>query len=267
VDDDEQRDLRVLLTILDRPWGAQPRSPLFTDNARTYPYRVSDRAWMAITPAVDFLACLRNSIMGPRDEDQQTVRLHSYAQAGLVRGALENACCAVWLLAPPRMERVTNRLRLEWMELRPAYRLRTLANSPPPRTIEQRKQQLADLLLVAHAAVAPTGQIPSIADDAAARRALRDLTYTVIVRRAGELSGAGADGTEAAWSMCSGLAHGDVSATLGLLDTEFVQQSAPGISLARVSPKVKLLVTATAIASGMIGHAFHLLQERGRPPY
>ena len=126
---------------------------------------------------------------------------------------------------------------------------------------------MADLLLAAHAAATPNGQTPEIADDAAARRALKDLTYTTIVRRAGELSGSGADATEGAWSMCSGLAHGDVSATLGLLDTEVVQQSAPGISLARVSPQVKLLVMATAIASGMTGRAFHLLQERGRPPY
>jgi hypothetical protein len=43
------------------------------------------------------------------------------------------------------MERVTNRLALEWMELKPAYRLRELAGSPPPRTIDQRQQQLMDL--------------------------------------------------------------------------------------------------------------------------
>jgi hypothetical protein len=116
VSDEEQQDLRVLLTILEKidpwlgvvasdgpsgAWAVRPRSPLSTDDARTHPYRVSHRAWMAITPAVDFLACLRGSIIGARQGDQQSVRLHSYAQAGLVRGALENACCAVWLLAPP----------------------------------------------------------------------------------------------------------------------------------------------------------------------
>jgi hypothetical protein len=282
VHDAEQQDLRVLLTILEKidrwldlvasdepsgAWAVQPRSPLSTDDARTHPYQVSHRAWMAITPAVDFLACLRGSIIGARQGDRLNVRLHLYAQAGLVRGALENACCAVWLLGPPRIERVTNRFALEWKELKPAYRLRELANSPPPRTIDQRQQQLIDLLLAAHAAAVPPGQVPAVVNDAAARRALRGLTYATIVRRAGELSKAGADTTEAAWSMCSGLAHSDASATLGLLDTEVVKQITPGINLARISPHVKLLVAATAIACGMTSRAFHLLQERCRPPY
>jgi hypothetical protein len=281
VGDDEQQDLQVLLTILEKidpwvgavaaegsfeTWAAKPHSPLSTDDARTHPYRVSDRAWMAITPAVDFLACLRGSVIGARQEDHPTMQLHSYAQAGLVRGALENACCAVWLLGPPRMERVTNRLALEWKELKPSYRLRELASSSPRRTIDQRKRQLMDLLAT-HAAVTPPGQVPAVADDAAARKALNGLIYATIVRRAGELSGSGADTTEAVWSMCSGLAHGDLSATLGLLDTEVVRQSAPGVSLARVSPQVKLLVMATVIACGMTACAFRLLQERGRPPY
>jgi hypothetical protein len=282
VHDAEQQDLRVLLTILEKidswldlvasdvpagAWTVQPRSPLSTDDARTHPYRISHRAWMAITAAVDFLACLRGSLIGARHGDRLNVRLHLYAQAGLVRGALENACCAVWLLGPPRMERVTNRLALEWKELKPAYRLRELASSSPPRTIDQRKQQLVDLLLAAHTAAVPPGQVPAVADDTAARKALRGLTYATIVRRAGEVSKAGADPTEAAWSMCSGLAHGDASATLGLLDTEVVKQVTPGINLARISPHVRLLVAATAIACGMTARAFRLLQERCRPPY
>jgi len=281
VSDEEQQDLRVLLTILEKidpwlgvvasdepsgAWVVQPRSPLSTDDARTHPYRVSHRAWMAVTPAVDFLACLRGSIIGARQGNQLSVRLHSYAQAGLVRGALENACCAVWLLAPPRMERVTNRLALEWMELRPSYRLRELTGSLPPRTIDQRQQQLVELLLAAHATAAPTGPAPVIAA-AVARKTLGGLTYAAIVRRAGELSKFGADSTEATWKMCSGLAHGDASATIGLLATEVLQQIDPGISLARITPQVKLLVMATAIACGMTGLALHLLQERGRPPY
>jgi hypothetical protein len=113
----------------------------------------------------------------------------------------------------------------------------------------------------------PPGQVPAVADDTAARKALRGLTYATIVRRAGELSKAGADPTEAAWSMCSGLAHGDASATLGLLDTEVVKEVTPGINLARISPPVLLLVAATAIACGMTSRAFRILRERCRPPY
>jgi hypothetical protein len=167
------------------------------------------------------------------------------------------------------MERVTNRLALEWKELKPAYRLRELAGSPPPRTIEQRQQQLVDLLLATHAAATPAGQNPAVADDATARKALRGLDYARIARRTGELSGAGAGAgaTEATWRMCSGLAHGDANATIGLLNTEVVHQVAPGISLTRVSAHVKLLATATAIACAMTGRALQLLLERGWPPY
>lgn len=281
-DADEQQDLRALLQILEKidpwveavttdgpsaAWEVQPRSPLSTDDARTHPYHVSHRAWMSITPAVDFLACLRNSIIGTREEDRLSVRLHSYGQAGLIRGALENACCAVWLLGPPRMERVTNRLRLEWKELTPAYRLRTLVGGLPTRTIEERKKQLADLLIAAHAAGATAGETPAINDVDTANKALRGLGYAEMVRRAGEVSGVGADTTEAAWSMCSALAHGDASATLGLLDTEVIRQSAPGINLARTSPHVQLLAYTTLIACGMTRRAFRLLQERRHAPY
>lgn len=280
--EDEQQDLRILLNILETidPWvkvisshepsrlrTVEPRSPLATDDARTYPYCVSHRAWLAINPAVDFLACLRSSIIGERQEDRLKVQLHPYAQAGLIRGALENACCAVWLLGPPRMERVTNRLSLEWKELSPAYRLRELAGGSTPRTSDERKQQLIDLLLAAHQTTTPVGETPAIADRVNAKKALRGLTYVTIVRRAGELSGAGADLAEATWSMCSGLAHGDANATLGILDTKVVQQIAPGISLARVSPQVKLLVLATKIACRMTGCAFQFLNQRGQAPY
>jgi hypothetical protein len=46
-----------------------------------------------------------------------------------------------------------------------------------------------------------------------------------------------------------------------------VKQVTPGINPARISPHVKLLVAATVIACGMTARAFHLLQERCRPPY
>jgi hypothetical protein len=45
-----------------------------------------------------------------------------------------------------------------------------------------------------------------------------------------------------------------------------VHQIAPGISLTRISPQVKLLVTATAIACGMAERALRLLRDRGKAP-
>jgi len=277
LDEAELRDLRALLQALDKidpwlevvacdepsgAWTVQDRSPLSTDDRRTHPYRVSYRAWMAITVAVDFLHCMRRSLIQELREDRVSVRLHSYAQMGLLRGAVENACCAIWLLGPPRMERITNRLGLEWKELTPAYRLRGLAGSQPPRTIEQRQQQLIDLLLAADLPyTVPAGQDPSVAAARAARAALRAVDYVKIVQRAGELTPAvGAVSAEATWRMCSGLAHGDSSATLGLLAAAVVEQVQPGIKLMRISAHVQMMYVATLIAYVLTARAFELLR-------
>jgi hypothetical protein len=95
-DQAELQDLRQLLRMLDkidpwieqvttrgdsRPWTPADRSPLAVDDKRTHPYRISHRAWMAITVAVDFLHCLRRSLVQELDEDGSgRVSLHNYAQ-------------------------------------------------------------------------------------------------------------------------------------------------------------------------------------------
>jgi hypothetical protein len=284
LDESELRDLRALLRILDktdpwltlvasdkpsRAWTAHNRSPLSTDDKRTHPYRVSHRAWMAINVAVDFLHCLRRSLVQELREDRISVRLHSYAQMGLLRGAVENACCAIWLLGPPRIERIANRLGLEWKELAPAYRLRELGGSQLPRTIEQRQQQLVDLLLAANLPyIVPAGEHPAVAAQRAARKALKGVDYVAMVKRAGELTPAvGTVLAEATWRMCSGLAHGDASATIGLLGAEVVEQVQPGIKLMRISAPVQVMFSATAIAYVMTARAFELLDARTQPPY
>ncbi|WP_344547270.1 hypothetical protein [Actinomadura fulvescens] len=284
-DEAELQDLRQLLRMLDnidpwievvrsdessRPWTADDRSPLATDDQRTHPYRLSHRAWMAIGVAVDFLHCLRRGLLHELHDGQAHVLLHSYAQPAVMRGAVENACCAVWLLGPPtRSERVTNRLTLEWNELKPAYRLRELAHSQPSRTIEQRQRQLIDLLLTANPCTAQPEQDPQMAAERTARNAFNNGGgYVRMVRRAGELTPhLGADIAEATWRMCSALAHGDSSATIGFLDTEIVEQVQPGIKLVRTSPSLQALASATAIAMLLTTRAFELFGTRRRAPY
>jgi hypothetical protein len=247
------------------------RSPLSTDDQRTHPYRLSHRTWMAITVAVDFLHCLRRSLIQENKEGQVRVLLHSYAQMAMLRGAVENACCAVWLLGPPtRFERVSNRLRLEWKELQPAYRLRELARSQPTRTIEQRQQQLIDLLIAAN--LLYTARPGEDLRAAAVRTARNELNsngaYVHMIRCAGELTPSlSADVAEAIWRMCSALAHGDSTATIGLLDTEVIEQVQPDIKLVRTSPSIRALLHATAIALVLTTRAFELLGTRSRAPY
>ncbi|XVU26066.1 hypothetical protein ACQPZJ_03115 [Actinoplanes sp. CA-054009] len=155
---------------------------------------------------------------------------------------------------------------MEWKELGPAYRLRELAGSQPPRTVEQRQQQLVDLLLAAglpHSV--PVGQDPALAASRAARSALKSVDYVKIVQNAGELTpSVGPRRAEATWRMCSGFAHGDASATLGLLANTVVEQPTPGINLMRISANTQMMHEATLIAYRMTHQAFELLHARTR---
>ncbi len=189
---------------------------------------------------------------------------------GLVRGAVENASCAVWLLGPPqRIERITNRLGLEWSELRPAYALRELSKSPAPRTIDQRQEQLIGLLLAAtRPNTSSGGSAPAAPTAAELRKTLSTVTYTKIVQRAGELTPAvGSTLAEAVWRMCSAFAHGDTSAPLGLLVTEAAKQVQPGIKLIHISANVRLLYQAALVAYLMTEQAFQLLEQRTAAPF
>lgn len=75
----------------------RPGSPLAAEDLRTQPHPISARAWGAITESVEFFASAR--AVCADGGDLRVVR-------ALVRGAVENACCAVWLLAAPRAERL-----------------------------------------------------------------------------------------------------------------------------------------------------------------
>lgn len=280
----EQSDLRGLLKILenvepwiaavssdDRPagiWTPQPRSALSTDDARTHPYQVSHRAWAALTASVDFLHCFKRSLLQSITEDEVSVRLHSYAQTSLLRGAIESAAVAVCLLASSRAERITTRLQLEWKELKSVYALRKLTGIEPPFTIDERRIRLEKLLL---AAGLPNMVPPEATDEVklkAARAALRDCDYVMLVRRAGVLtSGTGATLCEACWRMCSGLAHGDMAATLGFLGREFVAQTKPGINLMRLSAPVQLLYMSALVAIALTGFAFSRYESMIHPLY
>ncbi|MCS7479124.1 hypothetical protein ACFFQW_03045 [Umezawaea endophytica] len=161
-----------------------------------------------------------------------------------------------------------NRLALEWQELKPAYRLRELTGNSPPRTIEQRQQQLIELLLAAEQEHASDVDQRIAVDARAATKALRGFDYVTMVKRAGDLTpGVGADLSETTWRMCSAFAHGDSSATTGLLSKDVVEQSAPGIKLVRTSIEVGLMVSASMIATKLTANAFRLLEHRRYSPF
>lgn len=198
--------------------------------------------------------------------------MHNYAQMALLRGCGERLLRR--LPASPlgaRLERVANRPRLEWKEIKPAERLRGPAGALPTWTIEQRQRVLADLLIVAkfpHTPAARRGG-PWVAARRIASKTLKsDRFYALMIRSAGELvPELNTDVAEATWRMCSGLAHGDFSVSIDVLDTKGGEQLQPGIKLVRASVSVGSLLYATATALEIISHAFALIRLWSTPPY
>ena len=100
-------------------WKASPGSELATDDQVAHPYTVSSASWSAITAAVSHLGTLRDSLFREARPGVFRVQLHTHGQLTLVRGALENASLAYWLLESDQSEeRITRRLQEDWEEAR-----------------------------------------------------------------------------------------------------------------------------------------------------
>ncbi|GAB1694916.1 hypothetical protein [Krasilnikovia sp. M28-CT-15] len=265
---DEDRDLRKLLSLLDkadawrettdRPaaaWHVQPGSPLAGDDAKTDPYQVSHSAWHALTVAVDHIQCLRSSLVSELTDRSASILIHTHAQSSLIRGAFENGARAVWMLGPPtRLDRVTRRLSLQAKEVRHSARMQALVGHQGPRTVEQREQQLIDLVIKAGVA----------SHDA--KKALRSPQYSDIVKAAGELTELGADLAEVVWSGCSSLAHGDITGTIALLDREIVERVGD-IHHVRITASVSGLYWCTIASFVLINAGFDLFRTRSTAPH
>jgi len=80
-------------------------------NRAAHPYQVSHAAWAAMVTAANHLQCLRESLVVQKDPTNLQMRLHTHGQCTLIRGALENASSAVWLLeSDDRQQRILRRL-------------------------------------------------------------------------------------------------------------------------------------------------------------
>jgi hypothetical protein len=264
VDADEERELRLLLSWLDRAdrwqsltdadrsdWRVQPGSALAGDDFRTHPFPVSQAAWHALSVAVDHLGCVRSSLIESRDGDQVSTLIHTYAQFSLIRAAVENSARAVWLLGPrSRQTRMSRRLALQAKENKSSDRIRELVNQPASQTKEARLQRLADLLIAAGMPASET------------KAALRAPTYKEIVRGAGDFTTLEADLTEIVWSGCSALSHGDTYGALSIVDREIVARE-KDVALVRFTGSIRNLFWCTVASVIMIEHGFQLYKIRG----
>lgn len=261
---EEDKSLRMLLNVLEgamkygpltqernNEWVAQPRSAFAGDDAKTHPHDVSHAAWHALTVAVDHLQCLRSSLVQEVKGRSVSTTIHTHAQFSLVRGALENASRAVWLIDPAsRVERITRRLGMQAKEYQRNEHLRELADAPITKTRQERIDGIIRLLEAAGLAPAD------------AKKAVKDpLSYKEIVREAGASTQFGSDALEVAWSACSSLAHGDSTGTLNFLDREVIE-SEGGISLIQVTGSISMLAQTTYAAVKMTDAGFRLFKQR-----
>ncbi|MFC0504957.1 hypothetical protein [Micromonospora costi] len=225
----------------DRP---QERSALSRDDKETHPHRISHAAWHALSHAVDHLNCLRALL-----RDAHT--MHMYAPYSLARAALENACAAVWLLAPEdRTERILRRLRLAALDIRGGEAARRLlSDAPGPRSEEERVEELREI-----------ARQRSVNPKAAVQR----LSYAEIVKVAGDTSPAGSVPVQFTWRMCSAIAHGDLWATLNVVSREEVPGAPAGLVGMRITANVETLSFAVRLALDMTNAGRRLYDERSR---
>jgi len=262
VTSEEDRQLRVLgdalagvarwEQVVGEPsgqWQVLAGSDLAGDDAAAHPHQVSAAAWAAISAAVSHAGCLRDSLFVWEGPERVTARLHVYGQLALVRGALENACRAVWLLAPPdRAERVLRRLQQEYAEARNLRGMREIIGSPPGWTMQIK---LAELTALAQGVGADAARIKN------------GDTYQDIVEIGGAHAPSAPHGPVVIWKACSAIAHGDLRGT-AYLANEAVGEAAPGIVLNRVTANVQLTVAGTMTALATTTNALDLYTHRAR---
>ncbi|ATE54850.1 hypothetical protein [Actinosynnema pretiosum] len=120
--DGDVRDLRRLVFVLDKVERVVPlvaessglavvreRSPLWADDQRVGSAGMSGAVWGALRESVRCLrAARRSAVREVRASSDSDVGLEWVAQGALLRRALEWACRAVWLVEPPRPERLAN---------------------------------------------------------------------------------------------------------------------------------------------------------------
>jgi len=221
-----------------------PGSSLFADDERAHPYELSHAAWHLLSNAVDHLGCLQ-ALLG----DAKII--HMFAPFTLVRGALENACGAVWLLHPHRQQdRLVRRLRLALADVRNGEQVKQLTGGPGPRSAQERINQIHD---IARSAGLGTAALKGNA------------AYSEIVKAVDE----GAPGSLIllSWKVCSGFAHGDWWTTLSASRrTPIPGATREGVGTFKIEGNLSLLMQVTTLAVQMTRRGWWLHDQRCRVP-
>jgi hypothetical protein len=231
-------------------WTARDGSDLAQDDVQSHPINVSSAAWHAIVAAVSHLDCFRDSLFKPEGGNTVTARIATHGQYSLLRGALENASRALWLLEPDRrVERILRRLQQDWSEQRQLNEVGGLINWTNTKSMEDRFSELVGI--AERAGIATPNRIKSMPG------------YGEIVRNGAIGYSGSSDLPYLIWKACSALAHGDLRGSLVYIRTESMGASSPGMVLGRMSGSVHLLTRGGQTAIAATRAAFGLYAQRG----
>ena len=221
------------------------RSSLRGDDDKAHPNDLSHAVWPALSHALDHLGSLR-ALLG----DAKVIRM--YAPFTLVRGALENACGAVWLLQPPnRKDRLTHRFRLAIADIGNGEKARQLTGQSAPRTVQER---IDEIYAIAN----------RVGIDATGLK--KPAGYTEIIKTV-DADGPANSVIEASWRLCSGFAHGDLWTTLSASRrTQIPGAAEPGIGTFKIEANLGLLMQVTTLAVGITRRGWQLYDQRCLPP-
>jgi hypothetical protein len=259
VDDEDGKYLAEMLRVLSETeaWAARtnaeaprlrpaPCSSLRGDDDRTHPYELSHTVWRHLSNAVDHLSCLQ-ALLG----DAKVI--HMYAPFTLVRGALENACGAVWLLQPARRkERLARRFRLVIGDMRHEVQAGQLMGQAGPQSGQGRVDEIR--------AIADRAGVDGAALKGGA-------SYTEIVQAVDE-NGPPGSMILLSWKVCSGFAHGDWWTTKNASRrTQMPGAAGEGIGTFKIEANLSLLMKVTALAVRATGYGWQLHDQRCRPPF
>ena len=229
-------------------WQTAPGSELEADDKLAHPFTVSPAPWSAITAAVSHLGALRDSIFRSNGPAKVHAQIHTHGQLTLVRGALENASLAFWLLEDDQSaERIVRRMQEDWEEVRQLEAVRIEVGSSSAKTMTDREKEMTDFLVKVGADPVRLKKRPG---------------YGEIVKLAGMRQPTGARTAFVIWKACSSIAHGELRGLIAYLENTPVGSSAPGMQLNQVTGNIELMTIGCMIAIGTTSEALRLYERR-----
>lgn len=218
----------------------EPGSSLAGDNAVATELRMSTPAQMGTVVAVEHLHALKVLIVDARS-------LHPIAPFSLVRGAIESAATAYWVLSPrSRNERVMRALRWYSRDARDNHSFDLRSD---PAQVERRLNRIG-------AVAEARGLDPGVATGG--------FRMTPILTEVDESADLG---VKPMWQLCSGFAHGRLWSTVGALGGTDLGETDRGARAMNFTGSLYRPLAAAEAALGLLVRLDNLWTRRATSPH